>query len=185
MDYKAETDEWLMQQVQAGRRDCLEVLLRRYATPLLTYLHRVSGTHHAAEDLLQETFLLVWTKRQTFAGRGLFGSWVFQIATNCFRQSRRSRLRHFSRHDSGTQIEGVTCPGPDPSWLAVATEQQQLLELAISRLPDQQRMVLVLRHWNRLPFAEIARVIDCSEATVRSHLHHALKRLRRSMESCS
>ncbi len=185
MDNKAESDEWLMQQVQAGRRDCLEVLVRRYATPLLTYLHRLSGTRHLAEDLLQETFLAVWARRETYAGRGSFGSWLFTIATNCFRQAHRSRSRRFSLVDIGDMADAALCPSPTPMEQCLKTEQHQALAVAISNLPEQQRMVLVLRHWNRLPHAEIAKVVDCSESTVRSHLHHALNNIRRYMESRS
>lgn len=183
MDYKAESDEWLMQQVKAGRRDCLEVLLRRYATPLLTYLHRISGARHSAEDLLQETFLAVWAKRESFAGLGSFGSWLFAIATNCHRQAYRRQNRRMGMVEHWDSMTAVPCSAPTPLENSLISEQHQSLELAISRLPEQQRMVLVLRHWNRMSHAEISKVVDCTEATVRSHLHHALSNIRRYMES--
>ncbi|MBL8891876.1 MAG: sigma-70 family RNA polymerase sigma factor [Planctomycetaceae bacterium] len=185
MDYKAESDEWLMQQVKTGRRDCLEALVRRYATPLLTYLHRISGARHTAEDLLQETFLAVWARRETFAATGTFASWLFAIATNCHRQSLRSRSRRLVMFDTSDSIPAVPCTTPTPLDQSLIIEQQRALELAISRLPEQQREVLVMRHWNRMPHAEIAKVVDCTVATVRSHLHHALKNIRRYMESHS
>lgn len=185
MDYKAESDEWLMQQVKAGRRDCLEVLVRRYATPLLTYLHRITSVRHTAEDLLQETFLAVWAKRETFAGTGSFASWLFAIATNCQRQAYRTQSRRISFVDAADSIPVAACTAPTPLDQTLLTEQQQTLSVAIERLPEQQRIVLVLRHWNRMPHAEIAKVIDCTEATVRSHLHHALNNIRRYMESHS
>ncbi|MDP1560005.1 MAG: RNA polymerase sigma factor [Pirellulaceae bacterium] len=185
MDYKAESDEWLMRQVKAGHRDCLEVLVRRYATPLLTYLHRISGVRHTAEDLLQETFLAVWAKRETYAGTGTFGSWLFAIATNCQRQAHRTQSRRLSFIDAAESIPAVPCTAPTPLDQSMIAEQHQTLAKAIARLPEQQRVALVLRHWNRMPFADIAKVIDCTEATVRSHLHHALNNIRRYMESHS
>jgi RNA polymerase sigma-70 factor, ECF subfamily len=77
----------------------------------------------------------------------------------------------------------VPCGEPTPSEVAVTAETVQLVAAAVSRLPDQQRTVLVLRNWNGLSYAEIAEVVGCSEATVRSHMHHALAGVRRYLET--
>jgi len=182
MDQKSASDEWLMGQVRSGRRDCLETLVRRYASPLLTYIQRMVGDRHRAEELFQDVFLAVWTKRRTYRFPNRFRSWLFAIATNCCRQAfRRAAPRDVVSVD---EADGVTvpCKGPTPAEVAVTAETAQLVAAAVSRLPDQQRTVLVLRNWNGLSYAEIAEVVGCSEATVRSHMHHGLAGVRRYLE---
>ncbi|MGH7129556.1 MAG: sigma factor, partial [Planctomycetaceae bacterium] len=58
-----ESDEWLMGQVQRGHCACLEKLVRRYASPLLTFIVRMIGDRHRSEELFQEVFLRIWQKR--------------------------------------------------------------------------------------------------------------------------
>lgn len=66
MTRKHETDEWLMEQVAAGCRDGPETLVRRYASPLLTFIQRMIGDRHRSEELFQEVFLAVWLKRKQY-----------------------------------------------------------------------------------------------------------------------
>jgi RNA polymerase sigma-70 factor, ECF subfamily len=182
MDQKSASDEWLMGQVRSGRRDCLETLVRRYASPLLTYLQRMVGDPHRAEDLFQDAFLAVWDKRRTYRFPNRFRSWLFAIATNRCRQAfRQKRSLPLISMDAP---EAVPVPGgdPTPAEVAVKAETAQWVAAAVARLPDQQRTVLVLRNWNGLSYAEIAEVVGCSEATVRSHMHHALAGVRRFLE---
>ena len=75
-------DEWLMGQVALGKREQLEPLVRRYSSALLTYLHRMVGDRHRAEELFQDVFFAVWQKRKTYKFPKSFRSWLFAIATN-------------------------------------------------------------------------------------------------------
>src|SRR5262245_49892609 len=66
MNPKQERDEWLMGQVALGKRECLEPLVRRYASPLLTFIRRMVGDAHRSEELFQDVFLAVWNKRTQY-----------------------------------------------------------------------------------------------------------------------
>ena len=181
MNQAKQTDEWLMVQVAEGQRECLTVLVRRYASPLLTYLERMTGDHHRSEELFQEVFLRVWINRQTYRFPKPFRAWLFTIATNhCRSAFRRSGPRTVPLIDDDP--ERLTAPEPSPVEAAVATETAQLVGAAIDHLPPQQRAVVVLRNFNGLSFAEIAAAVGCSEPTARSHLHHALDGMRRFLE---
>ena len=73
-------------------------------------------------------------------------------------------------------------PDRSPADTAIATETADLVAAAVTRLPSQQRAVVVLRIWEGLSYAEIAEVVGRTEATVRSHMHHGLAALRKSLE---
>jgi RNA polymerase sigma-70 factor (ECF subfamily) len=176
------SDETLMGQVRRGRREELEPLVRRYARPLLTYLERMVGDRHRAEELFQDAFLAVWEKRRTYRFPQPFRPWLFAIATNRCRAAFRR-----ARGPEAASLPQAMCDGPaatdvSPPDAAVAAETARLVTAAVARLPDQQRTVIVLRTWNGLSFAEIAQSLGVGEATVRSHMHHALTALRRFLE---
>jgi RNA polymerase sigma-70 factor, ECF subfamily len=181
MNQAKQTDEWLMGQVAAGQRESLAILVRRHASPLLTYIERMVGDHHRSEELFQEVFLRVWIKRRTYRFPRPFRAWLFTIATNhCRSAFRRSVLRAVPLPED--LPEGLTAPDASPVEAAVATETANLVAAAIEHLPPQQREVVVLRNFNGLSFGEIAETVGCSEPTARSHLHHALGGLRRFLE---
>ncbi|MCA9222069.1 MAG: sigma-70 family RNA polymerase sigma factor [Planctomycetales bacterium] len=175
-----ETDEWLMAQVAAGRRELLTVLVRRYANPLLTFLVRMTNDHHRAEELFQEVFLQVWLKRRQYQAPRPFRSWLFAIAANHGRAAfRRARPRDASLDGAG---EPLSVSGSSPIDAAIAVETCEAVAAAVAQLPAKQRQVIVLRIWNGLSFAEIAQAIGAAEVTARSHMHHGLNAMRRYLE---
>lgn len=185
MTDRDQSDEWLMGQVALGNREHLEPLIRRHASPLLTYLERTIGDRHRAEELFQDVFLAIWTKRKTYQFPRRFRPWLFAIATNRCRTAFR-RAKPAAVSSSSTEDYAGPDPvdlGPSPVDVAVTTETATLVSTAIAQLPTQQRMVVVLRHYNGLSYAEIAQIAGRSEATVRSNMHHALKRMRTYLET--
>ncbi len=182
MEQPAASDEGLMAQVASGQREHLETLVRRYASPLLTYLCRMVGSRDRAEDLFQDVFLAVWEKRRTYRFPQTFRAWLFTIAANRCRQTfRRARSRSaVSLQDLAGEPAALAAGTPAES--AMVAETAKLVSAAVARLPDQQRTVLVLRTWNGLSYAEIAQIVGREEATVRSHMHHALAAVRRFLE---
>jgi RNA polymerase sigma factor (sigma-70 family) len=76
----------------------------------------------------------------------------------------------------------LAASGPSPEDTLVATETAALVATAVARLPLQQRTVVVLRIWNDMAYADIALAVGCTEATVRSHMHHGLAALRKYLE---
>jgi RNA polymerase sigma-70 factor (ECF subfamily) len=177
-----QSDEWLMGQVARGSREYLAPLVRRYASPLLTYIQRMTGDRHRSEELFQEVFLAVWLKRKQYKFPNRFRSWLYAIATNrCRDDFRRQRPVTTAKFDA-TSAAVVSDGNPSPQQTAVAAERAALVETAVAELPEQQRAVVVLRTWNGMSYAEIGEAVGCGESTARSYMHHALTSLRRYLE---
>jgi RNA polymerase sigma-70 factor (ECF subfamily) len=177
MDAGAERDEFLMSKVAEGRGELLEWLVRRHAAGLLTFLARMTGDHHRAEELFQEVFLAVWLKRRQYQYPRPFRPWLYAIALN------RCRADHRSKKPSPLSLGEDASADADatPAEMAVNAETAAQVSKAVTRLPEQQRAVVVLRVWQGLPYAKIARIVGCAEGTVRSHMHHALAALREDL----
>jgi RNA polymerase sigma-70 factor (ECF subfamily) len=181
VDASHASDEELMRHVAAGSRAHLSQLMRRYASPLLTFLTRMTGDSHTGEELFQEVFLAVWTGRKTYEYPRPVRNWLFGIAANKCRAEHRQAAREW-RPVSSASASAPAGDDPAPHEVAVATETAALVEQAVLRLPEQQRRVVVLRVWNGYGYAAIARMVGRSEATVRSHMFHALNALRKFLE---
>lgn len=171
-------DETLMGQVVLGCRDSLAPLVRRYAGPLLTYIRRMVGDEHRSEELFQDVFLAVWTKRATYQPPRPFRPWLFGIATNQCRAS--FRRANAVAVDDGA-VSQAASQDPSPVDCVANDETARIVESAVAELPPQQRSVVALRIWNGLSYAEIGDSLGLTEATVRSHMHHALGTLRKSL----
>lgn len=182
MNSRLERDEWLMAQVALGKRDHLEPLIRRYANPLLTFIRRMVGDRHRSEDIFQEVFLAVWAKRKQYQFPRPFKSWLYAIAANqCHAQARRRTFAESWLPDEQA-LPGSSADDSSPADTAIATESAALVAAAVRELPAQQRVVVALRIWNGLSYAEIAETIGRTENTVRSHMHHGLLTMRRYLE---
>ena len=171
-------DEDLMADVADGRADLLEGLVRRHGTPLLTFLTRMVGNRHRAEELFQEVFLAVWLKRQQYKHPRPFRPWLYAIALN------RCRADFRLRRSGAVTLPDEHCPAdPDasPAEHVIAAETAERVSQAVTRLPPQQRTVVVLRVYQGLPYARIAQIVGCTEGTVRSHMHHGLAALRQEL----
>ena len=181
MDRLLDSDESLMGRVTLGNREALEVLIRRHATPLLLFIQRMVGDRHLGEDLFQEVFLAIWRKRNRYGSGRPFKPWLYAIALN---QCRAAFRRQRSAAPLSLDDEHLACvaAGRAPLETAIAGETAALVAHAVTLLPPQQRAVVVLRLWQQLSYAEIAGVLDCTQATVRSHMHLGLCTLRKYLE---
>jgi RNA polymerase sigma-70 factor (ECF subfamily) len=176
-----EPDEWLMSQVASDRRDCLAPLVRRYASSLLTFIRRMVGSEHKSEELFQEVFMAVWTKRRLYQYPRPFRPWLFAIAANQCKAAFRSAKPPPVALDENQHAVPLAS-GPSPVDAAVASETATLVANAVAELPAQQRSVVVLRVWNSLSYAEIGQIVGVSEETARSHMSHGLKALKKVLE---
>jgi RNA polymerase sigma-70 factor (ECF subfamily) len=176
-----ESDEVLMSRVARGQPEPLGILLRRYGGPLLTLIQRMLGDRHRSEELFQEVSLAVWIKRHNYIFPRPFRPWLFGIALNKCRQefrAARPRTVSFTEH-----VHLGTAPLPaSPDAAAISVETAAIVQTAVMRLPEQQRLVVVLRIWNGLSYTEISDLMERSESTVRSEMFHGLASLRKYLE---
>lgn len=186
MMYDRAGDEELMLRVADGNRDALNPLVRRHADALLTFIMRMVGNRHRAEELFQEVFLAVWQRRRGYQYPRPFRSWLFGIAANKCRADFRTQVRapwSMPLVSADGEFEpSASAADASPVEAAIATETATIVAQAVATLPSQQRAVLILKLWNGLDYAEIARSLGSAPGTVRSHMFHALNAMRCYLE---
>lgn len=175
MHQKPLTDERLMKMSAEDDRTSFDLLVRRYARPLMTLINRMTGKHHRSEDIFQEAILSCWKHRGQYEFPRPFKPWLYRIAINQCRQVYRRKEIATSNEEA---VESEAATGGDPEDSVLRTESAAQIKAAVARLPEQQRSVVILRIWNGMSYREIAETLERAEPTVRSYMHHALKSLR-------
>jgi RNA polymerase sigma-70 factor (ECF subfamily) len=187
--YDTLSSEDLMARVAKGDDEAFETLVTRHQTPVLNLIYRFLGDRAQAKDLAQEVFLRVWQTAKTYEPKAKFTTWIYRIGTNlCLNELKAARRRKwfpFYRSQEGTDnaIED-TYPDDSPTAedLLLAKERTRQVSEALQSLPANQRMALVLKRYDDLPYEEIARIMGCSVSAVESLLVRAKKALREKLK---
>jgi RNA polymerase sigma-70 factor (ECF subfamily) len=166
-------DEDLMLQVRDGAGEMLGVLFDRYQTPLYNFYSKLTGDRTLSEDLVQEVFLRILKYRQSYRPGTPFRSWIYQIARN-------ARVDHFRKFPHQTALEPEMLPPVLPRDSAQEHQEAQLLQRALMQLPEEKREILLLCRFQELKYQEIAELLGCELATVKTRIHRALLELRKA-----
>jgi len=182
------SDRALVECVLAGDAAAFEALLERYRAPIRRHLLRYTHDDVAAQDLLQETFLRVWTRGDQWDGRGSFRAWLYRVATNLALNHLRT-VRRRRETPLETELEPETAEEDlVPAWMVDDTalgpqaaleqaEERQQVRRLVAALPDEKRAVFRLVHEMEMTIHDTAAQLEIPEGTVKSRLHYARKQL--------
>jgi len=184
----ARTDVQLMLDVKAGDEASFELLLHRYRTPLVNFLYRMVRNREQAEDLAQEVFLRVYRAREDYVPSAKFTTWLFRIATNLALNSvRDTRYRKLEvsidapiseAEDGDERTLDIPEKHPNIEQHLVEDARRKMIRHAIDKLPEKQRAAVLLHKYQELDYAEIAKILACSESALKSLLFRAYESLR-------
>jgi len=169
------SDEELMSQIKKGKVEAFEMLFARYRKPLFSFILRMLGDFHRAQDIFQESFLRVFRHAQRFDESLSFSPWLYRIARNlCLEEIRRRERVETISIDEGAELQPKELwEGRTPDEELERREMGRVLEGAILRLTWKQREVFLLREIQGLSYEEIAQVTGMSVSAVKSCLHRA------------
>jgi RNA polymerase sigma-70 factor, ECF subfamily len=189
----APTDQELIERVRIRDEAAFELLSDRYREAVRRHLLRTVRDPDAAQDLLQEVLLRVWTRADQWDGRGSFRAWLFRVATNLalnhLRTVRRRRQQPLELPpDRPVLDDEERDEGRVPAWMVdTATlgpdaaveraERHALLRRLVGELPEEKREVFRLIHDAELEIRQVAEVLSIPEGTVKSRLYYANKRI--------
>ncbi len=181
----------LVAALQRGDARAYEELVRTQAGRLLAAARRVLGSEDEARDALQEGFLNAVRSIHGFQGECRLSTWLHRIVVNACLMRLRTRKRRpeapiddlLPEFIEEGPFEGVHASHP-PEWrqdgeaLLARREVRDLVRRCVDQLPESYRVVIVLRDFEELDTAEVARALDCSEGAVKVRLHRARQALR-------
>jgi RNA polymerase sigma-70 factor, ECF subfamily len=183
----------LVERAKNGDVRAFRDLVERYQQRAYAIAYGVLGNADDAEDVAQEAFLKAFKKLSSFRGQSSFYTWFYRIVFNLSVDLSRRRYRHreMSYGDSFSLDAGVAHVDSSNVELGakVTTPEESLSRLqlrgriaeAMAQLSPEHRAVISLREVDGLSYAEISDVMGCSKGTVMSRLHHARRKLQRSL----
>ena len=181
----AKYDQSLVRSSLNGDTEAFGQLVRRYQDRLYPTLLRLTGSPDDALDLLQEAFLRAFQNLGRYRGQSSFFTWVYRIAVNLAISERRHRKTSPSHaaKQGLDQLENLPASTQeDPSLRLERAEEEQRIQNALMRLPDEGRVIVVLRDLDGLSYEEIAEALQIPIGTVRSRLHRARTELKQILE---
>jgi RNA polymerase sigma-70 factor (ECF subfamily) len=173
-----ERDSALLVAVASGDRRALEELYLGYHRRLARFLSRFTPRYENIEEIINDTFMVVWQNAKTFRNASQVSTWIIGIAY-------RTALKSFRRqknYNSEQSLEDYPVQTVDPTFDA---EMHDWLKHGLSRLPIEQRLTLELAYHMGHSLEEIAVITECPVGTVKARMFHAREKLRQYLPTLS
>ncbi|WP_435894806.1 RNA polymerase sigma factor [Oceaniferula spumae] len=188
-DTSSDNDIDVALMLRVGKRDeqAFEELIHRHQSAVIGTVAKMLGNASEAEDIAQQVFIRLWKSAPRYTPKAKFTTFMFTIARNLvFNESRRkSRKKEYSMDERESEFHLQTpdsqTASPDEGMLQ--NELQAAVDKAIHDLPEKQRMAVILRRYENMPYDEIGRVLELSVPAVKSQLFRARNALRDSLQS--
>ena len=160
-------DHELINRCRKGDRHALGQLVNEYERPVFNAAYRVVGNADDAADISQVVFLKVFERLDQYNPKFKFFSWIYRIAIN-------EAINHRNRKKSEQVLEEELFAGTEDPETALGSEQlSDLIQAELMELPEDYRVVVVLRHFSDLSYQEMSEVLLIPEKTVKSRLYTA------------
>jgi RNA polymerase sigma-70 factor (ECF subfamily) len=179
LDYDAE----LMLRVKDGDGTCFGVLLEKHRASVIHFVYRLVQEQAIAEELAQEVFLRVYRSRSSYEPTAKFKTWLFRIAThlalNWLRDEKYERgQERLDDVSTDLPVRQVSDRRPSVEQEMVYEVKLQEVRRAVAALPEKQRAAVLMHKYEEMEYAQIAKVLGCSESAVKSLLFRAYETLR-------
>lgn len=184
--YKELSELDIARRIINGEKSLFEIIVRRYNP----YLYKVGRSykfdHEDTQDLMQETFIDTYRNLDKFEGRSAFKTWIIRIMlNNCYRKRQKLDIKNKAFEDT-TENSPAMSKSEDKDngteKIVQTRELAQIIEEALTRIPEDYRMVFSLREINGLNVAETASLLNISEANVKVRLNRSKAMLRELVE---
>jgi RNA polymerase sigma-70 factor (ECF subfamily) len=174
----------LIDRALQGDRAAFSRLVELNQDRLFASMLQVTGSPDEAEEVVQEAFIRVFLKLDTFQRNSQFFTWLYRIAFNSVltrRRRKRARISlDYCRENTGLEITDDTDPVDEPM---LRNERVAMVRQAMGTLTDEHREILVLREMEEHSYEDIAEILEISIGTVRSRLSRARRQLKISLEA--
>jgi RNA polymerase sigma factor (sigma-70 family) len=175
---EAPRDSQLLERITRRDLQAFEQLYRHYQPRLSRFLINIVNRPQVVEEVLDDTMMAVWNTAANFRGASKVSTWIFAIAYRTALKALRSQDEPV---ESGSDDE-LLSEEAGPEQQLMAGQARSTVLRALDALSAEQRSVLVLTYFHDLPYAEIARIVDCPVDTVKTRVFHGRRRLRAMLQ---
>ena len=184
---KSLSDEKLIELFQNGDERAYTQLVENYKDRLYNYLYGIVRDVDLAEDLLQDTFIKVFTHKNSYKASYKFSTWMYTIGKNLafteLRKKKRRKTKTFTDIEKHNDWGGIQIPDPSDSIdIAIsAKDRSRIIQKIICRLPQDFMIVIILRDIQELSYEDISTILEVPIGTVKSRINRGRDKLRQSL----
>lgn len=171
---KAVTDEQLIRWVADGDPSCLATLFERHHRDVYRYFLRMLRHKALSEDLVQEVFLKMLRKANSFRGEGTFRAWMFNIALNVARDHLRKAKRQDTEDLSDEGMEQLLTDDRSAEQSAAGKQKVTQVLQAMAKLPAAMQEVIWLGRFEFDNYEDLGQALNCNAGAARVRMHRAL-----------
>lgn len=177
-------EQALIKEAQRGNVWAFESLIKKYDKRVTQLAYSLVNNSSDAEDIYQEVFIRVYKNLYRFRFKSEFWTWLCRIVVNyCINfRKKKSRTKFYSvdveKEDSNENWKvSLKDENNDPEDIVLNKELSNQIEMALDRLSSQQKTVFILRHYQGHKLKEIAKILNCTEGTIKNHLFRATQKM--------
>ena len=165
-------DRELIQDFQNGDEEAFNELVRRYLDLVHGFFQKITDDEMEAEDLAQNVFIKLFKSLKRFRFESEFNTYLYRVNANTantyFKRNKWRNILHLDQTDEPSYVDNQQ----DREW------KKEELWNAISKLPKKQRLVVMMRISEMLPFKDIGNILHMSEGAAKVNFHHGVKRIK-------
>ena len=165
-------DRELILEFQNGDEEAFNELVRRYLDLVHGFFQKITNDEMEAEDLAQNVFIKLFKSLKKFRFESEFNTYLYRVNANTantyFKRNKWRNILHLDQTDEPSYVDNQQ----DREW------KKEELWNAISKLPKKQRLVVIMRISEMLPFKDIGNILHMSEGTAKVNFHHGIKRIK-------
>lgn len=189
MTEQASSDTRLVARAKEGDDDAFSLLVRRYQNRVFSMVFRIVNIPEETEDLAQEVFVTLYRSLRNFRGECAFSTWLYRITVNhCKNRLKFLQRRNFHRAQELDETpekdyqSNVSMALADPEQQLMGRQMQEIVQMCLSDLDEDYRIVLVLRDIENMSYDAISEITGLALGTVKSRLHRSRCALKEKME---
>jgi RNA polymerase sigma-70 factor (ECF subfamily) len=168
----------LLKKARSGDRQAFRAIVDGHQRPVYLLAYSVLRNREDALDVVQETFLRLYQKMDTYAQGRSFRTWLLQIAKNlCIDYYRRHNSRR-REHEIDKSLDDINPAAPPDESNPARSDLRAAFSRGLDRIGERQRLVFVMKHYNGLDYREIGEILGISVGTVKSLHFKAVRNLR-------
>lgn len=180
------SEQELIQSAKNGNALAFEQLIADHQKRIFSIAYRIAGNQEDASDMAQEVLIKVFRNLKNFRGDSKFSTWLYRVATTTCLDEQKKQRRHTAysldetlETEDGTLAMEPVDTGPTPEESLERKALRDAIHLAIGKLKEEHKKVILLREVQGLPYDEIAKILNCSEGTVKSRINRAREQLKK------
>lgn len=182
-------EKHLLRLAREGDNDAIDQLLQEHFKSIYNLAYRLTGNYDDAQDVISEAFLRVYNALPRFRGDANFSTWLYRIVMNVFLDERKKRrlrqhdsLEAMVQLDEGEVQRQIEDDSPGPIEAIERGEEAVIVQRAVLALPEAQRTMIALYHFQELSYEEIAAIMKLPIGTVKSRLNRARLALKSKLQ---